>query len=71
MFGENQVYYLTEEHEQRIRSAVASADCRVIFSLEEYEAYKAEQEQAKAAAMTGRRRRPEEEEEVGGCCICQ
>ena len=40
----------TEEQEQRVRSAVANTACRVIITDEEYYAWEAEQEEAKAAA---------------------
>ena len=33
----------TEEQEQRVRSAVVNTACRVIFTGEEYDAYRAEQ----------------------------
>ena len=44
----------TVENEQRVRSAVANTACRVIFTYEEYDAYRAEQrqQQAEAAAST-------------------
>ena len=51
MRGKDQDYELTEEQEQRVRSAVANTTCRVIITKEEYKAWKAEQrQQAKAAA---------------------
>ena len=40
----------TEEQESRIRSAIASSDCRVIITNVDYDAYMEEQEQAKVAA---------------------
>ena len=46
MRGEAQDYKLTEEQEQRIRSAVANTSCRVIITDEEHDAWVAEQEEA-------------------------
>ena len=40
----------TKEQESRIRKAVASSDCIVIITEDEYIAYEPGQEQAKAAA---------------------
>ena len=34
----------TEEQEERIRSAIAKPECRLILTWEEYDAYDAEQE---------------------------
>ena len=42
---------ITEEHQQLIRSAVVSPDCRVIITREEYKAYQAELKQAKAEQL--------------------
>ena len=51
MRGRLQRYELTEEQEQKIRSAVANTACRVIITREECKAWEAEQkQQAEAAA---------------------
>ena len=59
MRGEQQFYDLKKEQEQRIRSAVASPNCRIILTKEESEQYEAEQWEKEAAKA--RQRELEEE----------
>ena len=49
MYGEYQYWDLTKEREQRIRCAVASPNCRIILTKQEFEEYEAEQKEKEAA----------------------
>ena len=55
---------MSEEQEQRIKSAVASPDCRVIITHEEYRANEKEQEQVQAAASVLQTQKEEEKVEA-------